>query len=440
MRRILDAYEPPKSGNDPIPPWEDPSLHDAGWAEDLGLTLVLVLGYGAPLVLGAAALVGGVSARIAPELGLIFGACAAVGVVIALSVAFFRNVHGATHARRRQNAVRAAEVLILGILPVWGFLYSHFLGRSECEISSCTANDEVFRPFAEPEVYALIALHAITVLAYAISRRRPRALRPVAEVLVHATLMAGVAMQIVVGIHVGRWIPVGFLLAPVFMPCIAPILTVILYGAELRSRLRRRGKEAATPPAYVVVDSPFREGPVQAPLPAPERIHKGLLASAFAVTPALLGLYAVIHALWLGRADGAMTVFTRTCGHVLSRVPIVVLPEDCHYLCTVAARGHGWLVRPERVGRRGGVPILVNRQLALANAFEDLLHERWPRFGRFARRVYDRVGLPVSRYIQRRWLADLTYLAMKPAEWLFAVALLLLDRGDPEDRIDRMYR
>ena len=35
---------------------------------------------------------------------------------------------------------------------------------------------------------------------------------------------------------------------------------------------------------------------------------------------------------------------------------------------------------------------------------------------------------------------DLVYLAMKPAEWFFYAVLLLLDRGDPEARIDRMYR
>jgi hypothetical protein len=96
-------------------------------------------------------------------------------------------------------------------------------------------------------------------------------------------------------------------------------------------------------------------------------------------------------------------------------------------------------VKPLRPGRRRGQPIVVNRQLAIANAFEDLLHERWPRFGRFARRTYDRLGLPVSRVIRWRWLADLVYLAMKPAEWLFLLALMIFDR-DREARIDRMYR
>ena len=46
----------------------------------------------------------------------------------------------------------------------------------------------------------------------------------------------------------------------------------------------------------------------------------------------------------------------------------------------------------------------------------------------------------MSRYITRAWMADLVYLAMKPFEWGFYATLLLLDRDDPERRIDRMYR
>ena len=119
---------------------------------------------------------------------------------------------------------------------------------------------------------------------------------------------------------------------------------------------------------------------------------------------------------------------------------VTVIERDCHYLCTVAAQGHPWLVRPERMGVRNGTPIVVNRQLAVANAFEDMLHTRWPRFGRLCRQTYDRVGLPVSRYLRRRWMADVVYVAMKPFEWCFYAALLALDPGAPEARIGRMYR
>lgn len=433
MSQPRDAYEPPRTLD---PEDEGPALDRPSKGGDLVLAILLVSSFGAPFVLGAGILVGAVSRMLRDELGLIFGACGGIGVMVLLTIFVYREIR----SRGRSRARKAVDILVLFVLPAWGLLYSHFLGMPECEVSSCSADESVFRPFAEPEIYGLIALHALTVLAYFISRRRPAALRPFAEALVHATLLAGAITHAIVAVHVGRWLPIGLVLAPVFIPCAAPLLTVILYSLELRDRLRRRGREAATRAPYQVPDSPFRQGPLQTPLAATERIHSGFLLRAMALAPGLLGLHAVVHALWLGRADGALRVFTRTCGHVLSQVPITVLPDDCHYLCTVAARGHTWLVRPERMGRRGGVPIVVNRQLALANAFEDLLHERWPRFGRLARRIYDRLGLPVSRYIKRRWLADLTYLAMKPAEWLFAIALLLLDRGDPERRIERMYR
>jgi hypothetical protein len=141
----------------------------------------------------------------------------------------------------------------------------------------------------------------------------------------------------------------------------------------------------------------------------------------------------------LGSPTGGVDAFLQTCGYTLSRLPIP--PRgNCHYLCTIAAQGSPRLVKPYRWGTRRGQPILVNRQLALANAFEDLLHERWPRFGRLARRTYDALAFPISRALSRRWIANALYLLMKPAEAVFFVALLFLDPGDPESRIDRMYR
>lgn len=109
-----------------------------------------------------------------------------------------------------------------------------------------------------------------------------------------------------------------------------------------------------------------------------------------------------------------------------------------HYLCTVAARGDRKLVKPLRPGRRHGRPIIVNRQLCVANAFEELLAERCPRFHRFVRRNYDKYGLPVCRYIDKPWKADVIYLCMKPAEWLFVLVLYTFDI-EPEKRVARQY-
>jgi hypothetical protein len=164
----------------------------------------------------------------------------------------------------------------------------------------------------------------------------------------------------------------------------------------------------------------------------------GLAVRVVASSSALvvLGLDAIVHVALTGRFGLYGGAFGRTCGWTLSQM---TAPDvDCHYLYTVAAQGHPWLVRPLRMGVRRGRPIVVNRQLAVANAFEDLLRERSPRFARAVRAIYDRCALPVSRYLLHPLAADLVYLAMLPAQAVFELSLRWCD-ADPEARIDRMY-
>jgi hypothetical protein len=316
----------------------------------------------------------------------------------------------------RRAGIRALapvfETLVLIVLVAWGLQINHFVLEGSCRVSDCAAVG-IPRVLAEPQVLGLLVLHVATVVGYAVSRRRPEALRPSGEALLHALLLLGFGVQVLLALQFADLVPLLVML-PLTMPVLAPYLGVVLFGRELFRRLCRRGRDSALPRALV---------------------------GAGALAPLLLGAHAVLHALWLHDAWGAARVFTRTCGHTLSRVPVqLVHDRHCHYLCTVAARGHVWLVAPERFGTRRGATIVVNRQLAVANAFEDLLHERWPRLGALARRSYDRLGWPVARLIRWRWLADVVYVAMKPAEWSFVMALLLLDRTPPEFRIDRMYR
>ena len=111
---------------------------------------------------------------------------------------------------------------------------------------------------------------------------------------------------------------------------------------------------------------------------------------------------------------------------------------DEHYLCTVAAGGHRRIVKPLRNGRRHGHEVIVNRQLCVANAFEQLLEERTPRLHRAVRGLYDRCGYPIAKHIRTKAAADIVYLLMKPLEWLFLAALYLCDVR-PENRIAVQY-
>lgn len=104
----------------------------------------------------------------------------------------------------------------------------------------------------------------------------------------------------------------------------------------------------------------------------------------------------------------------------------------------MAAGGHAAVVKPLRVGKRHGRRVLVNRQLCIANAFEQVLQERVPRLHRGIRSIYDKTGYPIAKHIRKKWQADAIYVIMKPLEWCFLLVLYTLC-VNPEDRIAVQY-
>lgn len=160
---------------------------------------------------------------------------------------------------------------------------------------------------------------------------------------------------------------------------------------------------------------------------------------AFLLFWPMAGLCLIVLALFGQRPDNLIRAWTETSDWNLStRIsPPNVLYDD-HYLCTVAAGGHRSFVKPVRMGIRLGHPIVVNRQLCIANAFEQVLMERLPGFHRRIRNFYDTWGFPVARQIRFPYQADLIYMLMKPLEWMF-LAILYLTDARPEDRIWMQY-
>ncbi|MGE9313436.1 DUF6688 family protein [Niabella sp. CJ426] len=110
-----------------------------------------------------------------------------------------------------------------------------------------------------------------------------------------------------------------------------------------------------------------------------------------------------------------------------------------HYLCTVAARGNPKLVKPLRVGVRHGQPAIVNRQLMIANAFEEWIQDIMPALHQFIRQLYDKYGYNLSRKINSVKASNITYAIMKPLEWVFLLVLYLFC-AHPEARIQKQYR
>ncbi|MCR5508758.1 MAG: hypothetical protein K6F34_08725 [Lachnospiraceae bacterium] len=152
----------------------------------------------------------------------------------------------------------------------------------------------------------------------------------------------------------------------------------------------------------------------------------------------------------LGVVLGVLTLFGQSPDHVIRawtetaqwNLSMMKAPPnvqyDEHYLCTVAAGGHEKVVKPLRMGERHGHRIVVNRQLLIANAFEQILEEKTPRFHRAVRNFYDTHGYPIARHIKTKFAADIVYFIMKPLEWIFLIVLYLTD-AKPENRIATQY-
>lgn len=161
-------------------------------------------------------------------------------------------------------------------------------------------------------------------------------------------------------------------------------------------------------------------------------------AAMVALLP-ILGILVMLLCLFGQQPDAIILAFTKTSDWVLSKeIAPPPVAYDTHYLCTVSLRGHRKLVKPIRYGIRKGEKIVVNRQLCVANAFEQLISEKTPRFHKAVRTFYDTYGYPVSRHINHAWAADIVYLSMKPLEWIFLLVLYLVDER-PEDRICSQY-
>lgn len=153
-----------------------------------------------------------------------------------------------------------------------------------------------------------------------------------------------------------------------------------------------------------------------------------------------LTVIVVIGSILFGQEpSNLLKAWTDTADWTLSmRTPPENLFADQHYLCSVAAGGHRSVVKPLRVGIRHGNRIVVNRQLCVANAFEQLVQERLPALHKLIRSTYDTLGYPVAKHIKTKGAANFVYYLMKPLEWLFIIVLYTFD-SKPEDRIAVQY-
>ncbi|MCU0327297.1 MAG: hypothetical protein MUF45_19080 [Spirosomaceae bacterium] len=138
--------------------------------------------------------------------------------------------------------------------------------------------------------------------------------------------------------------------------------------------------------------------------------------------------------------DSIVKIFTDTATWKLSQqTHPPILDHKGHYLCTVAAIGDPKIVKPIRFGQRNGKQIIVNRQLLIANAFEEMVQDFSPKLHFIIRQFYDKYGYNLSKQINTTPLSNITYFLMKPLEWFFLVCLYLFCIK-PEQKINRQYK
>lgn len=99
-----------------------------------------------------------------------------------------------------------------------------------------------------------------------------------------------------------------------------------------------------------------------------------------------------------------------------------VSPPMVCYVATASARGHQRVVHARLVQTPDGA-LLVTQQLQRLKCAELALMALMPRFHASLRRFYNWMGPRLARRLTHPLLADVAYLALKPAEWVATLAL-----------------
>jgi hypothetical protein len=105
------------------------------------------------------------------------------------------------------------------------------------------------------------------------------------------------------------------------------------------------------------------------------------------------------------------------------------------YVSSAAAKGHRRLVGSRENLRNG---LVVNDQMRRLKFLELTLQATSPMMHRLLRQIYNRIGPPLARQCRRSiWLADLSYLLLKPSEWIAMVLQVIA--GVDEHRVAGIY-
>lgn len=289
--------------------------------------------------------------------------------------------------------------------------------------NDCCGDSATFSPAHRLSIYVWIIL-CFSGFCYA--KIRKIIAPPIIEVLINLLLLIGIvlvifiAIQIVPPLNIVGCIPILIIFMITLLERQAKIMALAKEGTySTNNRINQLA-------AQILTLGFFKRFPLLMFLCLP-----------------LITLVSSILLLFGQQPDSVIKAFTQTYTHGFSQLDHLCYNVQCggHYLCSVAANGHPAIVQPKRLGIRHGHYIICNRQLLIANAFEELLAEKHPRLHQIIRKNYNKVGHQIHRHyhvFEYKYLSDFIYLLMKPAELIFYITLYTFDT-QPENRIEKQY-
>ncbi|WP_136467087.1 DUF6688 domain-containing protein [Flagellimonas onchidii] len=332
---------------------------------------------------------------------------------------------------------------ILTIITLWIHLLAflafafYFLMNSNEYNVAIDILDEGYTPFGWQHIWTLFAFYALYLIAKGLLCFKSKTLPPLTWVVCYALVIIGIIICIFIiaqtsidykhEINLSDGPPDKFSITPFFFyPLVTSISSLYVLFKSFDAIATRFDNYEYTNPTLN-----YLHGILLKRKAYPLAIVLSIFPVFFLVT--------VILMLFGQDYDSMVKVFTDTTTWRFSqKMHPPLLDHQGHYLCTVAAIGSPKIVKPVRMGTRHGNPIIVNRQLMVANAFEEVIQKNLPRLHKVIRKNYDIYGYNLSSKINTTKRSNLTYLLMKPLEWLFLIFLYLFCTH-PEALIKRQY-
>ena len=293
---------------------------------------------------------------------------------------------------------------------------------------------QLHTPISYEDMPTFLTLVMVALLGYFFLRVWKNKLSPILTIICLSAVYIGIILSVVFQIQLYKNVfsNKGYIFMDVFYMTLFPLnyvlCSIILIKHTIQIHIKKQEREKVNYQNKVLWFCQFI-------------LSKsiGWVIIAFIFMLPLLGILIIILVLFGQMPDSAIRAFTQTSDWTLSQniSPPPVMYKG-HYLCTVAVNGHSKIVKPTRLGIRQGTKITVNRQLCIANAFEQIIEEKTPKLHKLIRYIYDKYGYPISKHITTPFRADIVYVIMKPLEWLFVLVLYIIETN-PENRIAIQY-